>query len=61
MALKCEHCGEVIGVYEPMIVLEGERARATSKAAEQNGAWSLAAECYHAACYEQAAAKRTVP
>jgi hypothetical protein len=56
MALRCKHCEDVIGAYEPMIVLEGGRARATSRAAEQDGAWGLAGKCYHAACYEQAAA-----
>jgi hypothetical protein len=54
MALRCERCGDVIGVYEPMIVLDNGRARATSKAAEQDAAWSIARECYHALCYEQA-------
>ena len=61
MALRCEHCEDVIGVYEPMIVLEGGRARATSKAAEQDSAWGLTSACYHASCYEQATAKQTAP
>jgi len=58
MALRCVHCEDVIGVYEPMIVLDNGQARATSKAAEQEGSRSLAGECYHAACYEQAPARQ---
>jgi hypothetical protein len=61
MTLRCEHCEEVIGVYEPMIVLDGGRARATSKAAERDDTWMLGGECFHAACYEQATAKGTAP
>lgn len=54
MTLRCEHCKDVIGVYEPMIVLQDGRARTTSKGAEQDGAWALVGECYHAVCYEHA-------
>lgn len=56
MTLRCVHCEDVIGVYEPMIVLHNGRARTTSKAAEQDGMGSFPGECYHAACYEPATA-----
>jgi hypothetical protein len=59
--LRCEHCGDVIGVYEPMIVLHDGRARVTSKAAEHDDTWGLPAAYYHAACYEHLAAKRIAP
>lgn len=32
--LYCQRCGEVIGVYEPLVVSEERRARVTSRAAE---------------------------
>jgi hypothetical protein len=51
--LRCRHCEDVIGVYEPMIVLDNGRARDTSRAAEQDDA-GLVGECYHSACYAQA-------
>jgi hypothetical protein len=30
----CEHCGEQIGVYEPLVICAEESARTTSRAAE---------------------------
>jgi hypothetical protein len=48
--LTCAHCGDVIGVYEPLIVqLDGE-VRETSLAAEGDLP-SAAAAHYHEACY----------
>jgi hypothetical protein len=32
--LRCGHCAEVTGVYEPMIVVASDKARETSRAAE---------------------------
>jgi hypothetical protein len=32
--LYCQRCGEVIGVYEPLVVTESHRVRVTSRAAE---------------------------
>ncbi len=49
--LRCVHCGDVIGVYEPLIALAGGRARETSLAAEAAPA-DCTADCYHRACYE---------
>lgn len=47
---RCRHCDDVIGVYEPMIVLDDGRPRHTSRAAEQDDA-ALAGERYHLVCY----------
>jgi hypothetical protein len=50
--LRCESCGELIGVYEPLVrVLDG-RAHESSRLLEpqltgRNG------ECFHRACYER--------
>lgn len=50
--LRCRHCRDVIGVYEPMVVLlehQPVRTSRTTVAAEQ-----LAAEpCFHASCYAE--------
>jgi hypothetical protein len=51
--LRCRACGDVIGVYEPMIVLTDGQARNTSRAAEKSTARPLG-ECYHHACYREA-------
>jgi hypothetical protein len=49
---RCQ-CGDVIGVYEPMIVLTDGQARITSRAAEQDDR-GLIGECYHHTCYAEA-------
>ena len=49
-SVLCRHCNDVIGVYEPMVVLAGGQAQITSRAA----AGGRAGECYHEACYVQA-------
>jgi hypothetical protein len=48
---RCTRCGDVIGVYEPMVVVRGEReGRETSRAAEAE--LPLAgAEHFHRECY----------
>jgi hypothetical protein len=50
--LRCHHCDDVIGVYEPMIVLTDGQARNTSRAAEPDERGSRG-ECYHRACFTQ--------
>lgn len=49
---RCCQCGEVIGMYEPMVVLAGSQSHTTSRAAhvhsDQDG------QIYHRACYTQA-------
>jgi hypothetical protein len=47
---RCCRCGDVIGVYEPMILLSEGRPRSTSRLAEQHLHGPLN-ECYHDACY----------
>ena len=48
--LKCRHCGEAIGSYEPTVVREGETTRETSRASDPSLS-SDSAEVYHRACY----------
>ncbi len=52
LAPRCRHCGDVIGVYEPMTVLHEGRACRTSRA--DTAAQSAAGECYHDECYTRA-------
>jgi len=49
--LRCAHCGDVIGVYEPLVALDDGRARETSLAAEAAHA-NGHGDCYHRACYD---------
>jgi hypothetical protein len=51
--LHCIGCGEVIGVYEPVILLADGRARETSRAAEPNLS-AAPGKPFHAACYVRA-------
>jgi hypothetical protein len=48
--LRCAHCGDVIGVYEPLVVVGEHGERRTSRAAEPR----LSRErgrFYHLDCY----------
>ncbi len=61
MMLRCRHCGEVIGVYEPVIEVRGSRAVESSRALDpQLG--TRDAEHFHRSCFEQSgpAADRTI-
>jgi hypothetical protein len=49
-ALTCAHCGDVIGVYEPLILTGDGDIRETSLAAERDVALTRTAH-YHRACY----------
>ena len=49
--LVCDRCGDVIGIYEPTVVVDGE-PRETSRAAEPDLA-ERPGERYHRACYAQ--------
>lgn len=49
---RCQHCGGVIGVYEPLVALFDGRARTTSRLAEPE-IGATASEHYHRACYAQ--------
>jgi hypothetical protein len=46
----CGHCGDVIGVYEPLVVLLEGEARETSRAADPQLA-AERGEHYHRDCY----------
>jgi len=48
--VKCWHCGDVIGVYEPMIVLAEGEPRKTSRLREPDAV----GDRYHDACYVEA-------
>lgn len=50
-APRCLRCGDVIGVYEPTILLVDGRARETSRAAEPD--IGTRGDSYHGACYAQ--------
>jgi len=58
--LRCKHCEDVIGAYEPMVVLSEGRARRTSRSVERAAGGPLG-ECYHDACYAQAHAEDPPP
>ena len=49
--VKCAYCGEVIGVYEPMVAVVDGKAHTTSLAAETEAADAGAALRYHRDCY----------
>jgi hypothetical protein len=51
---RCMDCGELIGVYEPLMHVIDDIPRRTSRAAEPDVGRS-AGDCYHAGCYEQIA------
>jgi hypothetical protein len=47
---RCHDCGQIIGVYEPIVAYDGSGARTTSRAAEPDLRASAAAY-YHRSCY----------
>ncbi len=47
---RCARCGDVIGAYEPMTIIEDGKPRNTSPSAEL-GRDLRAVKCYHAACF----------
>jgi hypothetical protein len=49
--LRCEHCGEVIGVYEPLIVRADSEVRETSRAADSQLSPEHG-EYYHLDCHQ---------
>lgn len=54
--LTCTHCGDVIGVYEPLILAGDGEVRETSLAAERYELSSRTVH-YHRACYLARAAE----
>ncbi len=53
--VSCAHCGDVIGVYEPMVVVIDGQAQETSQAAISELTEVAGAIYYHRACYEKTA------
>ena len=49
-AVRCDHCGRPVGVFEPLIVADHGRVRETSRAAEPCLPLTDVT-CYHRACY----------
>jgi len=49
---RCRDCGDVVGVYEPLVHVFDEISRRTSIAAEPD-VRRAAGDCYHAGCYER--------
>lgn len=49
--MRCDHCGDVIGSYEPLIVVIGAAARETSLTSEPTVHFDVRGERYHGACY----------
>ncbi|MBV9197559.1 MAG: hypothetical protein JO168_25785 [Solirubrobacterales bacterium] len=47
---RCNHCADVIGVYEPLVVVVGGEPRETSRAAEPAVRFEPG-EHYHRECY----------
>ena len=56
--LRCQQCSDVIGVYEPLVVVGAEGSRTTSLAAEP-GQFPVGSACFHAACHERMSDERT--
>ena len=53
--LRCQRCGQAIGVYEPLVTLADGQVETSSRAREpQAGAYGGAS--YHAACFHERAA-----
>jgi hypothetical protein len=49
---RCELCGDVIGVYEPLIYVHANGVHKSSRAADPNLEAAGSGSLYHAACYE---------
>jgi hypothetical protein len=56
----CAQCGEIIGVYEPVIVAEGTCRRLTGRLTEPRFATPLGVR-YHAACWTSTEASAETP
>ena len=49
--VRCQRCGEVIGVYEPLVVRAGDASRESSLAADPQLSTTSKAACYHRDCH----------
>lgn len=50
--MRCGHCGDVIGVYEPLVVVRDGETRSTSAAAEPH-IGEEPGERFHRACHSE--------
>ena len=50
-ALRCQHCSDLIGVYEPLVVLEDGVPVRTSRAAAASQPLDTRS-CFHAECFD---------
>lgn len=48
--LRCQHCNDVIGAYEPMVVENHHGVHETSLAADP-GLYETEHPCFHRACW----------
>jgi hypothetical protein len=51
MPPRCQRCGDVLGVYEPLILISDDFPRVTSRAAEPH-LFPTIEPGYHKTCYE---------
>jgi hypothetical protein len=51
-AQHCDDCGDVIGVYEPLVAIVDGHARELSRAADPHAA-AHATQRFHRDCYER--------
>jgi hypothetical protein len=51
---RCERCGDVIGVYEPLMYVHATGVAESSRAADPGLSADASGLLYHAACYEPA-------
>ena len=49
--IRCRQCGDLIGVYEPLILLADGHPQETSRAAHPNP--GDASQLFHRQCYEE--------
>jgi hypothetical protein len=57
---RCAHCHDVIGVYEPLVMVEGAGTRTSGRLQEPPEPAAGAAP-YHAGCHELAAVPVSLP
>lgn len=49
---RCEHCADVIGGYEPLVLVVDGQAHETSRAAIKDGTVGERVRRYHRECYD---------
>lgn len=51
--VRCALCGEPLGVYEPLVEVNGSEIARTSRAARPDLPAAAAGSSFHAACFAQ--------